>query len=64
MKIDASMPEDERRCWEAVRLDYLTTLPGVILEADEMTGVAKMRDRAGEEKVYNLAIGILRLRRR
>lgn len=64
MKIDTTMPEDERKRWHAVRLDSLSDLPGLLVSADEQTGDATMKDKAGEQKTYNLGAHSLRLVRR
>jgi hypothetical protein len=53
MQITSAMPENDRKRFKLVRTDSLADIPGLIIEADDTTGRAKLRD-AGAEKLVDL----------
>ena len=46
MKIESSMPEEERKTFKVVRRDSLEDVPGDIIWADEETGIVAMSYKA------------------
>ena len=60
-QITKDQPEKERARWSVIRLDSMTALPGLIVQADEADGTATMQeprpDGKTEDVPYTLGLG-------
>ena len=53
MRLDDTMPSEERARWKIVRMDSYRDVPGMIVSADEMTGKCVL-EMHGENREYDL----------